>query len=56
VLQQIVQLPFVRIALPIVVAITIAAWNNNKRIEDLKDAMNHRFEEMIGDSSQLTKN
>jgi predicted nuclease with TOPRIM domain len=37
---------FVTVALPIVIAITLATWTNNARITDLRNDMNRRFEEM----------
>ncbi len=46
-LAQIAQTPFVQIALPIVITLIVAAWNNNKRFDDMNrrfDDMNHRFD------------
>ena len=39
-LAQIAQTPFMQIALPIVITLIVAAWNNNKRFDD----MNRRFD------------
>lgn len=38
-------LPFVQIALPIVITFVVAAWNQNKRIDDLRADMNHRLDD-----------
>lgn len=34
-IQLIAQTPFVQIALPIVITLIVAAWNNNKRFDDV---------------------
>jgi GTPase len=39
----ILQQPFVQVALPIIVALTLAAWLQNKRFDD----MNRRIDEVI---------
>ncbi len=36
--------PFFTVALPIIMAMFLNGWWQNKRIDDLKDAMNHRFD------------
>ena len=42
---NILQQPFVQVALPIIVAITLASWLQNKRFDD----MNKRFDELRTD-------
>jgi hypothetical protein len=47
---NILQQPFVQVALPIIVAITVSAWRQNKRFDDLSsrfDDMNRRLDEMV---------
>ena len=39
----VLQQPFVQVALPIIVALTLAAWLQNKRFDD----MNRRIDEVI---------
>ena len=41
---QILQLPFVQIALPLMVVLIVNAWGQNKRIDDLRADMNRRFD------------
>ena len=41
--MNILQQPFIQVALPIMVALTLAAWLQNKRFDDL----NRRFDESI---------
>jgi hypothetical protein len=45
---NILQQPFVQVALPIIIALMPAAWLQNKRFE----GMNRRFDELRSDVSQ----
>ena len=38
------QQPFFQVALPIIITFAIATWYQSKRIDDLRDAMNRRFD------------
>lgn len=38
------QQPFVQVALPIIIIFAIATWFQSKRIDDLRDSMNKRFD------------
>jgi hypothetical protein len=49
VVKSILQQPFVQVALPIVVALTLAAWLQNKRFDD----MNRRLDEFRADLNQF---
>ena len=42
---NILQQPFIQVALPIIVALTLAAWLQNKRFDDI----NHRLDEFRSD-------
>ena len=42
-MMPILQTQFVQVALPIMFSVLVAAWWQNKRVDDLKDAMNERF-------------
>jgi low affinity Fe/Cu permease len=47
---NILQQPFIQVALPIMVALTLAAWLQNKRFDDVNrriDDMNRRIDEVI---------
>jgi archaellum component FlaC len=45
---NILQQPFVQVALPIVIAVMLASWLQNKRFDD----MNKRFDDMNGDMNR----
>lgn len=45
--QQISGNPFFTVALPILGGMFITGWWQNRRIDDLKDAMNERFREIL---------
>ena len=47
----ILQQPFVQVALPIIVALMLAAWLQNKRLDD----MNNRFDEFREDFNRRFK-
>jgi hypothetical protein len=36
---------FVQVALPLMLTLSIAAWWNNKRVDDLRSDMNRRFDD-----------
>ena len=38
------QQPFFQVALPIIITFAIATWFQSKRIDELRDSMNHRFD------------
>jgi|AmaraimetP72IA01_FD_contig_31_1642269_length_1081_multi_18_in_0_out_0_4 hypothetical protein len=43
----ILQSQFVQIALPIMFTILVASWWQNKRVEDLRDAINKRLDDIV---------
>jgi hypothetical protein len=45
--STILNLPFIQVALPIMLTFAAAAWWNNKRLDDLRNDMNRRFDEII---------
>jgi len=51
------QIPFVQIALPIMITLVatiwIASWSQNKRFDDLRQDMGHRFNELRRDLDQI---
>ena len=52
---NILQQPFVQVALPIIVALMLAAWLQNKRFDDLNrriDDLNRRIDEFRTDVNQ----
>jgi hypothetical protein len=46
---------FVSVAIPIVLAIGLSSWWNNKRLDDFKDAMSERFAEVNRRFDQVFK-
>jgi hypothetical protein len=43
---NILQQPFVQVALPIIVALTVAAWLQNKRFDDIRGDVNQFRDDM----------
>ena len=49
---QILQLPFIQVALPILIGFFTMGWINNSRLSDMRGDMNRRLDEMRGDMNR----